>query len=117
MNQQDIQLVIKFAKKIVSYAQLQGNTEQHPKENEYSDSRLGVIHTKERIEIWVKRNPEDRPNLENRVFFATNIDEVNYLLMVFRAGRWPKYLRQLIEKEEKPSFAAIEDQDVFPELQ
>lgn len=117
MNQQDVQLIIKFAKKIVSYALLQGNKEQHPLENEYSDPHLGVIHTKEKIEIWVKHNPDDRPNPENRVFFATNLDEVNYLLLVFRAGRWPKYLHQLIGKEEKPSFSAIDDQNIFPDIQ
>lgn len=117
MNQQDVQLIIKFAKKLVSYAQLQGNTELHPNENEYNDPHLGVINNGKNIEIWVKKDPSDRPSTDNRVFYAINLDNVNYLLMVFRQGRWPKYLRQVVEKEEKPSFANIDDQEIFPELQ
>jgi hypothetical protein len=117
MNQQDVQLIIKFAKKLVSYSQLQGDKEAHPLENEYSDPRLGVIHTGKNIEIWVKKTPDDRPTAENRVFYAMNLDGVNYLLMVFRSGLWPKYLRQIVEKEEKPAFANIDDKELFPELE
>lgn len=113
VNTQDVQLLIKYGRKLAYYAQLKGASE-------YTDDKFGVISTSDKLEMWIRREADERPNEDNRVFYAVKYEDKlqgdNYLIMVFRPGRWPKYLQKVVGDQERFGIREIDDKDLFGEI-
>jgi hypothetical protein len=124
MKPQDIEMVIKLARKLIGYAELDGfGSAETSAAGTYLAPKLGVTSTEERIDIWLRPNGETSANAENRVFYAFRYGQqekdptkTNFMILVYRQGLWMQYLLGLLQEKEKQGYAAAADQDLFAEL-
>lgn len=117
MKPQDIQMVIKLARKLLGYALLPGSKPGlTTTDTTVLDAKLGVTVDDKKIEIWLRRGEDTSANDDNRVFYALNLDGENYMVLYYRQGRWTKYLLQLLQDQEKRGYAAVDDSELFPDI-
>jgi hypothetical protein len=124
MKPQDIEIVIKLAKKLIGYSELDGFvSEETSTTGTYLAPKLGISSSEEKIDIWLRPNGETTGNAQNRVFYAFRYasqekdpTKTSYMILVYRQGLWMQYLFNLLQQKEKQGYAAVDDQAIFPDL-
>lgn len=119
MKPQEIQIIIKMARKLVGYAGLDEHSgiEGANAKTTYLAPKLGVVSDEQKVEIWLRRDPNSSSSDGNRVFYALNLDGDNYMVMIYHVGRWVKYLQIVLQEREKRGFGPVDDADLFPEVE